>query len=91
MKSAFRLGIGGLCLLAWSLPVAADDLEGRIESVDGGQESFVVQGIRFFVTAETDFDDGLRQFGDLRADQRVEVDFEYREGRHYAEEIELED
>jgi cold shock CspA family protein len=43
------------------------------------------------VTQSTDYDDGLKGFEDLREGQKVEVDFEYRDGKHFAIEIELED
>lgn len=76
--------------LAWFAGAAqADDLEGVIESVDTAQRSFTVHGITFYTMPGTDFDDGLRRFEDLEVGQRVEVDFEYREGRHYATEVEL--
>jgi hypothetical protein len=79
--------------LLWvcATPVFADDLEGRIESIDPGDQSFVVQGIRFFATPSTDYDDDLSGFGDLKVGLTVEVDFEYRGGRHVAKEIEHED
>ena len=72
-------------------PALADDLEGHIEFVDPVNQSFVVQGITFYVTPSTDYDDGLKSFADLRPGQKVEVDFKYRDGKHYATEIELED
>lgn len=69
----------------------ADDVEGVIERVDASARTLTVQGISFHTTAATDYDDGLNRFEDLREGQRVEVDFDYREGRHVATEIELED
>ena len=69
----------------------ADDLEGRIQSVDQSNKSLVVQGIRFYTTESTDYDDGLKSFADLRPGQKVEIDFQYRDGKHYATEIELDD
>lgn len=69
----------------------ADDIEGTIESVDAAASTLTVQGITFHTTATTDYDDGLKRFEDLRVGQRVEVDFDYRDGRHIATEIELED
>ena len=80
---------GTLLLFAGS--ALADDIEGRIESVNPANQTFVVQGITFHATASTDYDDGLRRFDDLKVGQKVEVDFQYRDGRHYATEIELED
>jgi hypothetical protein len=72
-------------------PTLADDLEGTIESIDRDRSSFTVQGIEFHVTDATDFDDGLKGFDGLQTGQRVEVDFQYRDGRHIATEIERDD
>jgi len=58
--------------------------------IDRTERSLVVQGIRLFVTPSTDCDDGLRGFDDLKVGQKVEVDFRYRDGRHFATEVELE-
>lgn len=71
--------------------LADDDVEGRIQVIYWADASFVVRGIEFFVTESTEYDDGLRHFGDLRVGQKVEVEFEYYDGIHYAEEIELDD
>lgn len=81
---------GAMVVMAAS-PALADDLEGVIESIDASNTSFVVQGIRFHASPNTDYDDGLRRFEDLKEGQRVEVDFEYRDGRHIATEIELDE
>lgn len=78
-------------LITLSASAVADDLEGNIEAINQGSQSFVVQGIEFFVTESTDYDGGLRSFSDLQVGQRVEVDFQYREEKHYATEIELDD
>ncbi|PMR72522.1 hypothetical protein C1H69_21275 [Billgrantia endophytica] len=74
-----------------SISVSADDIEGVIEAVDAENRTLTVQGITFEVTDSTDYDDGLSRFEDLQEGQRVEVDFDYRDGRHIATEIELED
>ncbi|NUO08860.1 MAG: hypothetical protein HUU08_09320 [Candidatus Brocadia sp.] len=89
MKNYFRALLVVLFLVLCSIPALADDLEGRIESINKSEQSFVVQGIRFFVTQSTDYDDGLKGFADLKEGQKVEVDFEYRDGKHFAIEIEL--
>ena len=68
-----------------------EEIQGPIQSIDESQQSFVVQGITFFVTPSTDYDDGLKGFADLKKNQKVEVDFVYRDGKHFATEIELED
>ena len=41
----------------------------------------------FYATPSTDYDDGLRRFADLAVGQKVEVDFEYHNGKHCATEI----
>lgn len=91
MKNRFEVLIASLLLVLSSSPALADDVEGRIESISRSERSFVVQGIRFFVTQSTDYDDGLNSFADLKEGQKVEVDFDYRDGRHFATEIELDD
>ncbi len=88
---AALLSILGSGMVLSAAPVLANDLEGQIDSIDRSSQSFVVQGIRFYVDERTDYDDGLRQFADLQVGQRVEVDFDWRDGRHIAEEIELDD
>ncbi len=89
-KSALA-GVLGSGLLMVAAPALADDLEGRIESVDTANRTFTVQGIQFHVDDRTDYDDGLRSFSDLKVGQKVEVDFDWRDGRHVATEIELDD
>ncbi len=91
MKKLLIVSIAVAVITAWSFAAFADDIEGRIASINPDEQSFVVQGITFFVTPTTDYDDGLRRFSDLQVDQKVEVDFVFRDGRHYATEIELED
>lgn len=86
MQAAAAAIIATTAATAW-----ADDIEGTIESVDAQARSLTVQGITFFTTPTTDYDDGLKRFEDLRIGQRVEVDFDYRDGRHIAKEIELDD
>ena len=70
---------------------ADDDLEGTIELVNPSNKSFVLEGITFYVTEKTDYDDGLKSFSDLRKGQKVEVDYKNRNGKHFAKEIELDD
>ena len=91
MKNCFRVLLAGFLLILFSNPVFADDMEGRIESINKSNQSFVVQGIEFYATPSTDYDDGLKSFDDLREGQKVEVDFQYRDGKHYVTEVELED
>lgn len=81
----------GCAIVSFSVVASANDLEGVIDSINPEQQSFIVQGIEFFTTETTDYDDGLRSFADLQISQRVEVDFVYRDNRHYATEVELDD
>lgn len=92
MKIRFSILFAGLSLLLFSGAARADDdIEGRIQSVNRGEQSFVVKGIKVFATPYTEYDDGLRRFEDLRTGQEVEVEFYYHDGKQYAEEIELDD
>ncbi|MFZ7126704.1 MAG: DUF5666 domain-containing protein [Desulfobacterales bacterium] len=91
MRALSIVLLAGLLLALASHPVLADDLEGRVDSVNSSNRSFTLQGIEFFVTPSTDYDDGLESFDDLNAGQKIEVDFEYRNGKHIAVEIERED
>ncbi len=91
MKRLLIVSIVAAVIAAWSLAASADDIEGQITSINPDEQSFVVQGITFFATPTTDYDDGLRRFSDLQLGQKVEVDFVFRDGRHIATEIELED
>lgn len=67
----------------------ANDIEGQIESINKEEQSFVVQGITFYANQSTDYDDGLKEFSDLQVGQKVEVDFDYRDGKHQVSEVEL--
>lgn len=91
MKRIITVALLGALVFLPAPALLANDLEGHIESVNQEEQSFVVQGITFYTTASTDYDDGLRGFSDLKVGQKVEVDFEYRDGKHYAKEIELDD
>lgn len=68
-----------------------DDIEaeGPIQAL--GSSSLTVEGRTFFVTNNTEYDDGLDGFYDLRIGMYVEVEGYYRNGRLYAEEIERDD
>jgi hypothetical protein len=68
----------------------AEDLEGVVEATLPDTQSFVLHGITFYTTKDTDYDDGLKSYDDLKPGQTVEVDFIYRDGKHYATEVELE-
>lgn len=68
----------------------ANDVEGEVEKLDREEKTVKVEGITFHVNEDTRFDDDLNSLDDLEEGQTVEVDFEYREGKHYAKEIEKE-
>ncbi|WP_439134086.1 DUF5666 domain-containing protein [Pseudomaricurvus sp.] len=87
----YRLGLAALALSLGSGGAFANDVEGTIESLDPAGKTLVVQGITFHVNETTDFDDGLKGFESLSVGQKIEVDFNYMEGKHYAREIELDD
>lgn len=91
MKAQVKALLLAVSVGLFSASALANDVEGQIESINPEDQSFVVQGIRFYATELTDYDDGLEAFADLEVGQLVEVDFKYRDGKHYATEIELED
>lgn len=90
MKKPLLLVTSGLALILGTFIVQADDLEGVVTEINTVEQSFTVQGITFHTTTTTDYDDGLNQFTDLKVGQKVEVDFEFRDNKHYATEVELE-
>ncbi len=93
LRTGLAMAATAIALLAAPQMALADDddIEGRISTIDYEQRSFVVNGVTIHTDRRTDYDDGLRHFGDLRVGQRVEVDFKRRDGRRIAEEIELDD
>ena len=93
LRTGLAMAATAIALLAAPQMALADDddIEGRISAIDYEQRSFVVNGVTIHADGRTDYDDGLRHFGDLRVGQRVEVDFKRRDGRRIAEEIELDD
>lgn len=89
MQITIKALFAGLILAVCSTLATADDIDGKIESINQDDKSFVVKGIRFFATETTDYDKRLKGFADLKVGQRVEVDFDYRDNKHFATEIEL--
>ncbi|MDO5623350.1 MAG: DUF5666 domain-containing protein [Pseudomonadota bacterium] len=79
--------------LLLATPAHADDdkyIKGRITSINYDERSLIVGDHTIYVDQRTDYDDGLRHFGDLRVGQRVEVEYRrLRNGRLVAKEIEL--
>lgn len=85
----FRLSaVASALLLTTSFSWADDDIEGRIESINAAQRTFVVNGQTIHATDTTDYDDEYQRFSDLRVGHNVEVDVERRDGRLIATEIE---
>lgn len=71
-----------------SAAALADDVEGVIERIDTEAQSVDVAGVTYYADDNTDYDDDLERFEDLREGMRVEIDFEMRGERRYIEEIE---
>ncbi|MBL8541978.1 MAG: hypothetical protein JNK68_16670 [Betaproteobacteria bacterium] len=92
MTKRFGALLAGISFVMLAAPVLADnEVTGLIESVRKGNQSFVVNGTEFFVMPSTKYEDGLKDFDDLRQGLRVEVDYHQRDGKRYATEVELED
>ncbi len=70
---------------------SSDSLNGKIQSVDAGRRSFVVEGQTLLTNASTDYDDGLKTFADLRPGMTVKVEHSQRGDTRFAKEIELDD
>jgi hypothetical protein len=80
LVSAMALGAG---------TAHAEDLKGRIESVDASARSFTVKSEVVYVTDKTDYENDYKRFEDLRVGHYVEVDIDRRDGRLYADDIEF--
>jgi len=92
LPTALAIGLAASLLAAPALADDDDDdLDGRIESINRSNQSFVVRGIRVIVTPDTEFDDEYRRFSDLRVGHRVEIDGQRRGQRFIAREIERDD
>lgn len=90
MKTSAKLLLASLASFAIAPTVWADDVEGPVESIDTEAKTLVVEGITFHLTEETEFED-IENFEAITVGQEVEVDYDERDGVHYAEEIEPED
>lgn len=90
MKRNFRYLVAAASLVLATGVAQADDLTGVIEKVDNHARTVTVQGIVFHTTDRTDYDDGLKKFEDMQVGQRIEIDFDFEDGRHIAKDIELE-
>ena len=87
-KTMISLALASCLGMGASLAAANNDVEGPIESVNTSDKSFVVQGITLQVNDRTDYEDGLKEFADLKVGDNVEVDFIYEGGKHIARDIE---
>lgn len=75
-------------LMLCSTVVLADNIEGKISAINSKAQTLVVQGKTFYVTKNTNFDDNLGSFQGLKVGQRVDVDYDRKNGKRYASEIE---
>ena len=71
-------------LMLCSTVVLADNVEGKISAINSKAKSLVVQGKTFYVTPDTNFDDNLGSFKGLKVGQRVDVDYDRKNGKRYA-------
>lgn len=75
-------------LMLCSTVVLADNVEEKISAINSKSKTLVVQGKTFYVTKNTNFDDHLGSFQGLKVGQRVDVDYDRKNGKRYASEIE---
>lgn len=66
----------------------ADDIKGRIQSIDLAARAFVVNSETIYVTDKTDYENDYKRFEDLRQGHHVVVDIDRKDGRLYADDIE---
>lgn len=66
----------------------AEDVKGRIQSIDLSARAFVVNAETIYVTDKTDYENDYKRFEDLRQGHYVEVDVDRKDGRMYADDIE---
>ncbi|MCV0438127.1 MAG: DUF5666 domain-containing protein [Hydrogenophaga sp.] len=79
LAASLALGVGA---------VHAEDLKGRIQSIDLTAKAFVVNSETVYVTDKTDYENDYKRFEDLRQGHYVEVDVDRKDGRLYADDIE---
>ena len=79
LAAALTLGVGA---------AHAEDIKGRIQSIDLAARAFVVNSETIYVTDKTDYENDYKRFEDLRQGHYVEVDIDRRDGRLYADDIE---
>jgi len=79
LAAALTLGVGA---------VHAEDLKGRIQSIDMTAKTFTVNSEVIYVTDKTDYENDYKRFEDLRQGHYVEVDINRKDGRLYADDVE---
>lgn len=79
LAAAMTLGVGA---------AHAEDIKGRIQSIDLAAKAFVVNSETIYVTDKTDYENDYKRFEDLRQGHYVEVDIDRKDGRLYADDIE---
>lgn len=70
---------------------AGNEVEGAVESVDQEEQSFVVEGIQMKSDDATEYENGYDSFEDLEEGEDVDVEFEYRDGEHFATGVDKKD
>lgn len=91
MKASMAAWFTAITLGMTAVSAYADDVEGEIESVDAEARSFMVGGKTFTTNEQTEYEDELKSFADLKQGLRVEVDYEETNGEFIATEIEIDD
>ena len=79
LAAALTLGVGA---------AHAEDIKGRVQSIDLAARAFVVNSETIYVTDKTDYENDYKRFEDLRQGHYVEVDINRKDGRLYADDIE---
>lgn len=91
MKTSATAWFAALALGFAAFSAHADDVEGDVESVNAEAMSFMVDGKTFSTNEQTEYEDELKSFSDLKQGLRVEVDYEETNGELIATEIEIDD
>lgn len=79
LAAALTLGVGA---------VHAEDMKGRIQSIDMTARTFNINSETIYVTDKTDYENDYKRFEDLRQGHYVEVDVNRKDGRLYADDVE---
>lgn len=72
--------------------VFAETIKGRVDVVNHGNQTLVVAGITFQTSGQTQYNDSLKAFANLKQGQKVTVEFDRSGSNQYtAKKIELQD